>query len=260
MVGVGETLQYGVRDEYTSLSYDRAQHHIKGLIDNEKVAIGQLAAQYKYIRTLIDDLEQLEKAKGEDEIKKLLAKAHRIWTHIARTESREYRAEQEILNKYHELEYLFDRQWRIEQAVNSKEYPKKVASLSWSRELLGHVRKLLEELGAIENNLVEAFSRYEGSINDELKYIPQSDFVKHLEGKKNDNYNEPDHAALKKLITELEKKIIELGKWTVAAIELLKQLMKLGKHLPEAIDRLQKHWNNADKDNGLKVLRSKAGV
>ncbi len=47
MVGVGGTLQYGVKNEYNVLIYDTTRARVRALIGDEKVAIGQLAAQYK---------------------------------------------------------------------------------------------------------------------------------------------------------------------------------------------------------------------
>src|SRR3989344_1246681 len=260
MVDPGETLHRGIKWEYEILQYETVKHRLRELIDNEKVALGQLAAQFKYVSELLDDVKQIELDMDKKDISQLLVKALRIWNHVARTEAKEYRAEQKILNEYAKLEFIFELAIKKLEETEPKKYARQIVSAETSRDLLSSIKKILGELSIIENNMVKAFSRYEGSVRTEINQLgSQRNFVRHLHQQEN-KLHSVQETELRKLLDDLDLQLKLLKRWISGAITCVKNLMSLGTHLPDAMDRLQQHWGRKEDHNGLKLLRSKASI
>tara|TARA_Y100000310_G_C20689549_1_gene821319 strand:- start:139 stop:1218 length:1080 start_codon:yes stop_codon:yes gene_type:complete len=180
-------------------------------IINTNEAIGQLAAEYKYVQQMIVELEDIENEKDLEGKEKHLQKVNKISKFLSRTERKEFReAKKKIIGKFRKF----------------------VKNLPSTEEKL--IKQALEKLGkleVIEKKLVASFSRWGGDVKEEIK-----DLEKHIH-KNMKNIELQSQEEINAEIKKFEKELEELTTWIAGADQLLKDLGKLDKEILAHLDK-----------------------
>ena len=185
-----------------------------GIIDT-KEAIGQLAAEYKYVQQMIVELEDIENEKDLEGKEKHLQKVDKIAKFLSRTERKEFReAKKKIIGKFRKF---------------VKNLP------STEKKLVKQALEKLEELKVMEKRLVVSFSRWGGHVQEEIQ-----DLKKHIE-KNVKNIGLQSQEEINAEIEKFEKELKELTKWIAGADQLLKDLGKLDKKILAHLDETFNH-------------------
>jgi hypothetical protein len=203
---------------------------ITKIFSDERHAIGQLGAQYKYVSELIEDIAKIE-AEEADEKKREFQTMQRLWRALSRAERDEYHTEQRIIHAFEDL----------------KERIPKDRSLGVA-PIFNEIITLLQELNVIEQKLMVQTSRYTGSLGKEFYQIEKVERA--IEAHK------VKEEYLPKILASTRKSLLDLKRWIAGAQTLLKNIISDTQKLGQVSQEIEERWKQDNPNNPLTEFRN----
>ena len=133
--------------------FSRKKDLMKKLDKHLVLAIDWVAAEYKYLEELKEELVEIKKEKKTKKEIKKIKKAISLLRYIGKAERRAFRFEKDINKELHELE---------------EDFFHHVGEELHLKEIVYGLREVLKEFEVEEAHLVEFTSLYQGKLKEEL--------------------------------------------------------------------------------------------
>ncbi len=190
------------------MARDLTEELIDDLRKADEAALGELAAESKYLSGLIKDLQHLQEADLENpDVKKILKHISKLRNFLGRTEVKEANA------------------WRRVDSILGK-----MDHLSFgNRGLKEEIREYKQKLFALESKLLAKMSRFAGGLWDHLEGIDSNRAVFLQLRKKGYDTNRIE-TNLKNLIRESLATLKDLETWVNGAIGLIQRIQEFAQN------------------------------
>ncbi|MEK6905745.1 MAG: hypothetical protein AABX24_05070 [Nanoarchaeota archaeon] len=172
------------------------------------LTMGWVAAEYKYLNELLQDLEEI--GTGKEPLKKL-RKASKILRYISRAERRACRFEGRVRTK---IEKLGKEEFALTDIIKA-------------------IREIAKELDVELAHLVNYSSFYDGLLEKELNRAAAEEQLEEKIKEKNPRKAQQIHAAFLQLVGQIEYQVKDAEKWISALDASLKKAQRIFDRLPD---------------------------
>jgi len=180
---------------------------VKKLDEDTREAVGRVAAGYKFVVELADELKEIELEKDTHKAVREVKQGLRILRWIGKAEKKIDRSEKKIIADLEELK-----------------------ELNLPMQLKTEDENLAEQLKVAESQLVKLASMFTGKVKKELEEI-MTDEALLAEYEENFEMTDKIHDHLKELFAETKSEVAKLQKWIGSTQQILRSIRGFAKTL-----------------------------